>query len=328
MKITQPNASTQVLNHHGETMKAVRIHNYGDVNVLSYEDAPIPEIGPEEVLIKVHAAGVNPIDWKIRQGYSKDFLSHHNPAILGWDVAGTITEVGMLVSCFKPGDLVFSNPTPARNGGYAEYIAVHSFEVAHAPQRISLTEAAGVPLASQTAWTALFEKANLKSGQKVLIHAASGGVGTFAVQLAKIAGAYVIGTCSQKHIELVKSLGADEVIDYHTKDFSNKLKDIDVVLDTIGGETQSRSFKVLKKGGVLVSTVGVANPDEADQYGVKAIPFMLITSGSRLQEIAGLIDKGALKVIIDRTFPLSEVKQAHELSESHHAKGKIILTVE
>jgi NADPH:quinone reductase-like Zn-dependent oxidoreductase len=327
MKTTnRPQESASVLNHHGENMKAVRIHSYGDASVLSYEDAPVPEIGPDDILIKIHAAGVNPIDWKKREGYT-DFLAYHNPGILGWDVSGTVEEMGPLVTRFKIGDSVFSNPTPTRDGGYAEYIAVHSFEVVHAPQKISLEQAAAVPLASQTAWTALFEKANLKSGQSVLIHAASGGVGSFAVQLAKMAGAYVIGTCSKKNIDLVKSLGADEVIDYQTEDFSTKVKNADVVFDTIGGETQLKSFNVLKKGGVLVSAVGITDPNAADKYGVRAIAFSMVTCGSRLEEIAGLIDKGLLKVIIDKTFPLSEVKEAHRLSESHHARGKIILKI-
>jgi NADPH:quinone reductase-like Zn-dependent oxidoreductase len=322
----QTKENSQVMNHSEGTMKAVRMHSYGDASVLSYEDAPIPEIGPDEVLIKVFAAGVNPVDWKKRQGYM-DFLSQHNPGILGWDVSGKVEKMGKLVTRFKLGDKVFSNPTPARNGAYAEFIAIHSFEVIHAPEKISLEHAAGVPLAAQTAWTALFEKATLKSGQSVLIHAASGGVGTFAVQLAKMAGAHVIGTCSASNIGLVKSLGADEVIDYRSEDFSTQLKNIDVVFDTIGGETQLKSFKVLKKGGTLVSAVGINNSAEAEKYGIKTIGFSMITCGARLEEIAGLIDKGLLKVIIDRTFPLAEVREAHKLSESRHAKGKIILTV-
>lgn len=324
----QEQDTTHELIQHEATMRAVRIRNYGDESVLSYEDAPVPLIGPDEVLIRVHAAAVNPIDWKIRKGLRKEFLNKHNPAILGWDVSGTIEQTGTLVSRFKPGDLVFSNPTPSRNGGYAEYIAVHSFEVAHAPRKISLEHAAGVPLASQTAWEALFEKAFLKPGQSILIHGAAGGVGTFALQFAKLAGAKVFCTCSKNHTDLLHALGADEVIDYHTSDFNTKLNNLDVVLDTIGGQTQNKSYQVLRKGGILVSTVGIDDPAEADKSGVKAMGFFMITNGARLEEIGQLIDKGKVKVIIDKEFPLKDIREAHKLSETRHATGKIILRVE
>jgi len=312
----------------GDKMKAIVIHNYGDANVLHAEEVTIPKIGQDDILVKVQAAGINPIDWKIREGYKKDFLEINNPGILGWDVAGTVTEVGDLVTRFKPGDKIFANPTAARNGAYAEYIVIHSYEAALVPKNISLIEAAGVPLAAQTAWIGLFEKANLKSDQKVLIHGAAGGVGTFAVQLAKIAGAHVIGTCSKENIEMVKSIGADQVIDYKSEDFSTKLKNIDVVLDTIGGDTQVKSLKVLKSGGTLVSTVGVNAAEKAPRSDVNTIAYYSIANGARLAEIGGLIEKGLIKVIIDRTYPFENVKEAHKLSETHHAKGKIILTMD
>jgi NADPH:quinone reductase-like Zn-dependent oxidoreductase len=324
----QSKETTATTTTSGKNMKAMIIRSYGDANVIESHQLPIPSIGPDEILVKVHATGINPVDWKMRQGYREEFLQHNNPGILGWDVSGTVVEIGDLVTRFKKGDKIFSNPSPARNGAYAEYIAIRSYEAAPAPTKISLREAAGVPLACQTAWTGLFEKANLKADQKVLIHAASGGVGSFAVQLAKIAGAYVIGTCSKANAEMVKSIGADEIIDYKSEDFSTKLKNIDVVLDTMGGETQIKSLKVLKPGGVLVSTVGLAAAEKAPRSDVKTMAFSLITNGSRLEEIKGLIDKGLIKVIVDRTFPLEKVKEAHQLSETHHAKGKIILTVE
>src|SRR6185437_13500671 len=204
-----------------KTMKAVRIHSYGDANVLQYEDAQVPQILPDEVLIKVHAAGVNPVDWKIRKGgYRGGALTFPMPFILGWDVAGTVEQAGSLVSRLKPGDKVFAKTDGMRNGAYAQYIAVRAHEVAFAPKNISLEEAAGIPLAGQTAWVGLFEKGNLQEGQSVLIHAGSGGVGSFAIQLAKAAGAYVLTTTSKANINMVKSLGADEVIDYHAEDFS------------------------------------------------------------------------------------------------------------
>jgi NADPH:quinone reductase-like Zn-dependent oxidoreductase len=218
------------------------------------------------------------------------------PLIPGWDVAGTIESVGALVTRFKANDRVFSRPDIARNGAYAEYIAVRSDEVAPAPHSIPLEHAAGIPLAALTAWMALFEKSDLRTGQSVLIHAASGGVGTFAVQLAKLAGARVIGSTSSRNIDLVKSLGADEVTDYRSEDFSAKVKDIDVVFDTVGGDIQTQSFGVFRKGGVLVSIVSPPDAAVAQQHGVVAKHAFVIPNGARLQELAGLVDASKLKV--------------------------------
>jgi NADPH:quinone reductase-like Zn-dependent oxidoreductase len=308
-------------------MMAVRIHAYGDASVLRYEDAPIPEIGSDEVLVKVWAAAVNPIDWKIRRGLLKGALNHCLPLTLGWDVSGTIAHKGLLVSRFQVGDAVFSRPDIARDGGYAEYVAVRTDEVAWAPQKIALERAAGIPLAALTAWMCLFEKAKLRSGQSVLIHAASGGVGTFAIQLAKIAGAYVLGTTSAANIDLVKSLGADEVIDYRSEDFSTKVKDIDVVLDAVGGDVQRKSWGVLRKGGVLVSIVEPPPETVAQQRGMLGQYAFVAPNGARLEELAGLVDAGKLKVIVEREFRLSEAAAAHALSEAGHVRGKIILRI-
>jgi NADPH:quinone reductase-like Zn-dependent oxidoreductase len=310
-----------------DTMKAVRIHGYGDSSVLKYEDAPIPSIQPDEVLIKVFAAGVNPVDWKIREGYMKEKTPYKFPLTLGWDVSGTIEKAGSLVTIYKEGDVVIARPSTRRNGTYAEYVAVKAFELALAPTHVALNEAAGIPLAAQTAWVGLFEEGNLKRKQKVLIHGASGGVGTFAVQLAKIAGAYVFATTSEKNIDMVKSLGADEVIDYKAKDFSREVSNLDLVFDTIGGETQAKSWRVLHKDGLLVSTVGV-DEKEAAKHNLKGKAYMMISNGSRLQQISALVDKGLLRVIAGKEFQLKDAKAAHELSQSHHAKGKIILRVE
>ena len=311
-----------------KTMKAIRIHSFGDASVLQYEDAPIPQLLPDEVLIKVHAAGVNPVDWKIRKGgYRGGSITFTLPFILGWDVAGKIDQVGSLVSRFKVGDKVFAKPDGTRNGAYAQFIAVRAHEVALAPKNIPLEQAAGVPLAGQTAWVGLFEKGNLQKDQSVLIHAGAGGVGSFAIQFAKAAGAHVISTCSKGNIDLVKSLGADEVIDYHAEDFSKKVSNVDVVLDTIGGETQAKSFAVIKKGGILVSTLGEPDAKEAAKYGIRGAGFMVMPCGARLQEIAALADKGLLKVMVEKEFPLQEVKEAHKLSEAGHVRGKVILRV-
>jgi NADPH:quinone reductase-like Zn-dependent oxidoreductase len=309
------------------TMKAVRIHKQGDSSELVYEDAPVPPVLPDEVLIKVHSAGVNPVDWKIRMGYGSYRDAYSFPLILGWDVAGTLQHVGPLVKNFKVGDTVFARPEPIRNGAYAQYVAVRGFELARAPLNITLQEAAGIPLASQTAWMAIFEKGNLQKGQKILIHGASGAVGGFAVQFAKLANAYVIATASAKNIEMVKSLGADEVIDYKSEDFSKKVSGVDLVIDTVGGDTQAKSWQVIRKEGTLVSTVAV-DEKAGEQFNVHAISFHLVSNGARLQEIGALVEAGLVRVIIGKEFPLSEAKAAHDLGESGHASGKIILRVQ
>jgi NADPH:quinone reductase-like Zn-dependent oxidoreductase len=318
----------EVAEHPGKwTMKAVRIHGYGDSSVLKYEEAPMPSIHPDEVLIKVFAAGVNPVDWKIREGYMKERMHYDFPLTLGWDVSGTIERIGSLVTIFKEGDVVIARPDTRRDGCYAEYVAVRAFELALAPTYVGLNEAAGIPLAAQTAWVGLFEEGNLRKRQTVLIHGASGGVGTFAVQLAKIAGAYVYATTSDKNIDMVKSLGADEVINYKEEDFSKKLENLDLVFDTIGGETQAKSWQTLSKKGTLVSTVG-ADEKEAKKHGVTGKSFMMISNGSRLQEISGLVDKGLVRVIISKEFALEDARAAQDLSQRGHAKGKIILRIQ
>lgn len=306
-------------------MKVVRIHEYGGAEKLVFETAPIPKPAADEILIRVHAAGVNPIDWKIRQGYLKDTMPRMLPFIPGWDVAGTVVHTGMLITRFNEGDAVFARLDLSRDGAYAEYAVAKANDVAFAPSIPSYI-AAGVPLASQTAWMGLFEVGHLKPNQKILIHGASGGVGTFAVQLAKIAGAYVIGTTSEANTDLVRSLGADEVINYRKEDFTKKVKNLDRVFDTIGGDTQERSWKLLRKDGILVSTVKV-DEDAAFRHGVTGKGFMATSNGARLQEIAGLIDKRMLQVIIDSEFPLAEAHKAQELSQSGKARGKIILRI-
>jgi len=304
-----------------ETMKAIQIHEFGGVEKLMYESVPVPQPAPDEILIRVSAAGVNPIDWKIREGRRKDNIIL--PLILGLDVAGIVVGRGSLVTQFSEGDKVFARLE--KNGAYAEYAVAKAAWTAYAPG-IPLNIASGIPLASQTAWMGLFEVGGFKPGQKILIHGASGGVGTFAVQFAKIAGAYVIGTTSDTHRELVKSLGADEVIDYEKEDFRKKAKDLDMVFDTIGGETQERSWQVLRKGGILVSTVGV-DENKATKFEVVGKSYMVNSNGARLQQIAGLVDKKMIRTIIEKEFNLEEVKKAHELSQSGKALGKIILRI-
>ncbi len=222
-------------------MKAVRIHSYGSAEKMIYEDAPLPEAGPDEVRIRVHSAGVNPVDYKIRAGYLAAMLPHQMPLILGWDVSGVVDQVGNDVTELSVGDEVYSRPEIARDGTYAEYVVVRASEVAAKPTTLSHNEAAAVPLAALTAWQGLFDFAKLKKGERVLIHAGAGGVGSFAIQFAKWCGAHVIGTASAVNEELVRSLGADEFVDYRSQQFEEVLDKVDVVFDTIGGDQRSRS---------------------------------------------------------------------------------------
>jgi NADPH:quinone reductase-like Zn-dependent oxidoreductase len=311
-------------------MKAVRIHEYGDVSVLRYENAPLPGIQTDEVLIRVHSAGVNPADWQFRQGYYQEFAPRPLPFILGWDVAGTVEAAGAAVKRFQPGDAVFGMADMSRDGAYAEYIAVLASHVALAPRSIPPEQAAAVPLAALTAWSGLFDHGRLKAGQSVLIHAGAGGVGLFAVQLARRAGARVVTTASAANHELLRQLGADQCIDYRDSDgdFATVVKDVDVVLDTVGGETRERSWPVLRKGGTMVG-VAMPPPDEerARQHGVKTAMVMVVPNGVRLADIGALIDAGELKIVIDREFPLEEIAAAHLHSQQRHARGKIVLRV-
>ena len=308
-------------------MKAIRIHNYGGPEVLKYEDAPRPKPQAGEVLVRVHAAGVNPIDWKIRAGCRKDILPVSFPLILGWDLSGVIEKVGSGATRFKKGDEVFSMPDPTRNGAYAEYIIVRELEVALKPKSLYHVRAAAIPLAGLTAWHALFDAAELQPGQRVLIHGGAGGVGHYAVQLAKWKGGYVIATASAKNHELLDKLGVDEVIDYNTQRFENVARDVDIVLDTIGRETQERSWQVLKKGGILASLVQPPSDEKAKALGVRGAMIENRPDGAALAEIANIIDSGKLTPVINRILPLSEARRAHELSQSGHTHGKIALRV-
>jgi NADPH:quinone reductase-like Zn-dependent oxidoreductase len=270
---------------------------------------------------------VNPIDWKVRAGYMKDFIPHSFPLILGWDVSGVIEELGADATRFKKGDEVYSLADHTHNGAYSEYIVVRESEVALKPMSLHHIRAAAVPLATLTAWQALFDTAQLQREQRVLIHAAAGGVGHFAVQLAKWKGSHVIGTASAKNHEMLYKLGADELIDYTTQRFEDVTRNIDVVLDTIGGDTQERSWQVLKKGGILVSFVQSPSENKGKERDVRGIRLGARPNGQELAEIAKIIDAGNLAPVIDRILPLSEARRAHELSQSGHTLGKIVLRV-
>jgi NADPH:quinone reductase-like Zn-dependent oxidoreductase len=310
------------------TMKAVQFHDYGGPEVLHYEDAPKPEPGAGEVLVKVHAAGINPLDWKIRAGYLKEMRPYPMPLILGWDLSGIVEANGSGATRFAPGDAVYSRPDIGRNGAYAEYIAVREEELALKPKSLDHIYAAAVPLTGLTAWQALFDSGGLTAGQTVLIHAAAGGVGSFAVQFAKWKGARVIGTASAKNHEFLMSLGCHQAIDYQTTRFEDVVHDVDMVLDTQAGETRERSWGVIKKGGILVSVLGPPpSQEEADKHGVRSTVFWVRGDAAQLAEIAGLIDSGFVKVHVDAVFPLAEAARAHELSATNHVRGKIVLQV-
>jgi NADPH:quinone reductase-like Zn-dependent oxidoreductase len=308
-------------------MKAVRIHEYGGPEVLRYEDAPRPEPGAGEVLIRVHAASVNPVDWKVRAGYAKDRLKYKMPFIPGWDASGVVEGVGPGVSRLKVGDEVYSRPDISRDGTYAEYVAVKESEVALKPKSIDHVHAAAIPLAALTAWQALFDNAKLSAGQSVLIHGAAGGVGSFAVQFAKMKGARVIGTASKRNHEFLRSLGADEVIDYNTTKFEDVVRDVDVVLDTITGETADRSYPVIKKGGIYVSILMPPSQEKAAAHGVRVGHTFVQPNVEQLNEIAKLVDSGKLKLTIEGVFPLAEARAAQELNAMGHTRGKIVLAV-
>jgi len=306
-------------------MKAIRIHEYGGLEVLRYEEVPVTELGPGEVLVKVHAAAINPVDWKVRAGYVRDWLKHKLPLIPGWDFSGVIEEAG--TSPWKKGDAVYARPDISRDGAYAEYIAVRASEIAAKPKSIDDVEAAAIPLTALTAWQALFDAAGLTAGQKVLIHAAAGGVGHFGVQFAKCKGALVAGTASARNHEFLRSLGADQIIDYTSTRFEDVARDFDVVLDTMAGETRARSWAVLKKGGILVTILGQPSIEEAQAHGVRAAGVFVQPNAGQLAHIAALVDAGKVKPHVDAVLPLSEAAKAQELSQSNHVRGKIVLRV-
>ena len=308
-------------------MKAVSIYYYGGPSVLAYEDAPRPHPAPGDVLVRVHAAGINPVDWKIREGHLKGILHHTLPLVLGWDVSGVVAALGAGVTRFKVGDEVFSRPDIDRDGAYAEFIAVRETELALKPKSVDHVHAAALPLAGLKVWQSLFDAAALSAGQRVLIHAAAGGVGSLAVQLAKGRGAYVIGTASARNHELVRALGADEVVDHERERFETVVGPVDVVFDTMGGDIQTRSWPVLKRGGILVSIVSPPSAEAAVAHGGRFAFVFTQPNAAQLAEIATLVDAGKLKAIVETVLPLSAAVRGQELSAAGHTRGKIVLQV-
>jgi len=311
-------------------MKAVRIHTYGDASVLTVENAPRPQPGEGEVLIRIFATSVNPFDCAVRAGYMGAYFNVPFPVILGTDISGVIEEVGAGVTTFKHGDKVYARGGVTRNGTYAEYAVVPATDVAVKPSSLDDVNAAALPHATLTAWMALIEIANLSAGQTVLIHGAAGGVGHIAVQLAKWRGAKVIGTASS-NLDFLRELNVDQAVNYATTPFESAngyAGHVDVVLDTIGGDTQERSWKVLKSGGILISTVQPPSQEVADAHGVRgAMVYSAPPIGKTLTEVAALVDSGKMKPHVSTVLPLEEVAKAHTMIEGKHTRGKIVIQV-
>jgi NADPH:quinone reductase-like Zn-dependent oxidoreductase len=332
-------------------MKAFVIERYGRKGGGRLGDMPEPELRDDDVMVRVRAAGVNLLDSKIRTGEFKLILPYRLPLILGNDVAGVVTRVGPRVRRFKPGDEVYARPHQDRIGTFADFISMNEDDVALKPKKLTMEEAASIPLVGLTAWQSLIESAHLQKGQKVLIHAGSGGVGTFAIQLAKHVGATVATTTSTANVDLVKRLGADVVVDYKKDDFEKVLHDYDVVVNSLGRETLEKSLRVLKPGGKLISISGPPDPDFATDIGSGWILRQLMgilsfrirrqarrhrvsysflfmkANGDQLQEITSLIDAGTIRPVVDRIFPFEATNEALAYVETGRAKGKVVVKV-
>lgn len=309
------------------TMRAVQQQTLGGPDVLSVVDLPRPTPRTNEILVRVEAASVNPTDWKHRA--NGGFLGQP-PFVLGWDLSGVVEEVGIGVARFSPGDEVFGMLSyPFGHGSHAEYVAAPAAWFAPKPASLDHVQSAALPLVSLTAWQALVENADLQPGQRVLIHAAAGGVGHVAVQIAKARGAHVIGTASSAKHDFLRELGADELIDYRETDFAEAAGDVDVVFDTIGGETSLRSLRTLRTGGILVSILPVGSDElslEADKLGVRALRMLVDSSRHDLVSITGLVEQGALRPTVADVFPLAGAAEAHRLGETGRTTGKMVLT--
>ena len=306
-------------------MKAIVYKDYAaNIEIIEVEK---PELQDSSVLVEVHAASINPIDNILRAGYLQQMLELRFPHIMGYDVSGTVVEVGKDVHIVKVGDEVFARPNQEDAGAIAEFARVQENELAIKPTNLSHIEAASVPLAGLTAWQALVTKGNIKRGDKVLIHAGSGGVGTLAIQIAKYFGAIVATTTSSKNTEFVKGLGADLIIDYTTQSFEDELSDYDLVIDMIGGDTLANSFKVLKKGGTLISIKGQDTEGLAKKYDVAFEWFFMAPDGAMLTELATLISEGAIKTVIDGVYPMEQASEAFDHLAEGRTKGKIVITI-
>jgi NADPH:quinone reductase-like Zn-dependent oxidoreductase len=313
-------------------MKAIILKGFGGVENLVITDVPVPIVADNEVLVKVKAIGINPIDIKTRTGKGlANRLKELNPMILGWDISGVITEIGRSVTSFRKGDEVFGMINfPGHGKAYAEYVAALETHLALKPANISHEDAAAASLAALTAWQILKEKAKIKSGDKVLIHAAAGGVGHYSVQMSKYLGAYVVGTASGKNRDFILSLGASEHIDYEKQRFEDVLNDLDFVLDAIGGDYIDRSLKVLKPGGAIISIPSGASEnitEKAKAKGINGYQFTVQSNGNNMKEMSDLLKKGLVKSYISKIFPFDEIQSAHLHIETRKTKGKVVVTL-
>jgi NADPH:quinone reductase-like Zn-dependent oxidoreductase len=307
-------------------MTAVRIHEFGGPEVLKIESIPVPIPAYDEVLIEIHAASVNPVDYKTRAGHYPVIKREDLPITMGRDVSGTVTQCGKSVSNWQIGAAVHAQLDRDR-GGYAQYVAVKAAQLAMKPNQLDHIQAAAVPLAALTAWQGLFDQGRLQAGESVLIHGAAGGVGHLAIQFAKVKGARVSTTVGAADMQFVSELGADEAIDYKSQRFEDKLQEVDLVYDLIGGETQDRSWRVLKRGGRLVSTIKPPPEDKARERGAQASIYMAQPNAAQLREVAELIDGGQVRVHVAAKFPLEQAAKAQEQVEKSHTQGKVVLVV-
>jgi NADPH:quinone reductase-like Zn-dependent oxidoreductase len=307
-------------------MQAIRIHEFGGPQVMMEEHVERPQPGPEEVLVRVVAASVNPVDYKTREGKYSAVTADDLPITLGRDLSGVVESVGVRAGTIRPGDAIFALLGRDR-GSHAEYVVVRVTELAPKPQNLSHVQAASVPLAALTAWQGLIDHGDLRPRQRVLIHGAAGGVGHFAVQIAKAKGAWVAATCAKDDMDFVRELGADQVIDYQNRKFEDEVKDIHLVFDLAGGETQDRSFAVLKNGGALISTLKEPDQDKAREKEIRAQRYMTRPDFAELAEIGGLLLAEKIKPHIAATFPLAEAARAENLLAKGHIQGKVVLTI-
>ena len=309
-------------------MQAIQIQEFGDPQVLQVKEISIPAPGPGELLVRVHAAAVNPVDTSIRAGRAGGLSGASLPYVPGFDVSGTVTAIGSDVVNFKVDDEVFAMVDLRRGGAYAEYAIVLENEAALKPTRVNHAEAAAIPLVALTAWQALFEVAKLQKGQTILIHAGAGGVGSIAVQLAKWRGAHIIATASDYNHNFLRELGVDIPVDYRTQNFEDFASDVDVVLDPIGGDTQVRSLQILKEGGILVSIVGLTSEGRNPSRNVRATSILVRPNSVQLSEIGELIQNGIINPIVSYRFPLEQAPLAHEQSQTRRTRGKIVIEID
>ena len=304
-------------------MKAIRIHSYGNSGELKLEEVPNPSVRGNEALVRVRAAGVNPFDWKFREGYFKDWIPATFPLTLGVDFAGDIAQAGKDARDFKVGDKVFG----FASGSYSEFATVPEKDLVRMPKTVDYETAASLPTPGVTAYQLVLNVVRATKGLRVLIHGAAGSVGSLAVQFARMQGARVFATASGRDAEYLKGLGADQVIDYRSERFDEKLKDLDAVIDLVGGETLARSYAVVKPGGILVSAAGAPDPGEAEKLHFRAQNFVAQRDPSHLAHVATLVDQGVIKLRVGRVMPLAEARQAHDLSQKGSSGGKIVLQV-